>query len=158
MLRGILVAFGVVAAACAHPVPAPDSFVAMHARHDWQNWKGERLQAAMSADTSRIAAANGRAATLELLSNAAYDCTYGEGHADYPEPGALCARSFATRACQFDWEVFLTSDPARPDSVESAEATFRRDCVGTAADWPDPIVSAIDDQLAPSILRPEQPM
>jgi hypothetical protein len=29
------------------------------------------------------------------------------------------------------------------------DGSFKRDCVGTADDWPEPIQSAIDDQLAP---------
>jgi hypothetical protein len=65
---------------------------------------------------------------------------------------AVCSRSFATRACQFDWEVALTSDPGRPGKVETTETGFRRDCVNAADDWPVPVDSAIGDQLAPDAI------
>lgn len=134
---------------CAIAPPPSQTLAEMHQSHDWQHEPGEALQAAMNEDAARIGRAEGRAATLAQLQAAGYECQFGEAHADYPEPMAVCARSFATRACQFDWEVVLTSDPARPDGVETIAADFTRDCVATADDWPKPVVSAIDDQLAP---------
>ena len=73
--------------------------------------------AAMETGFSRIAHREGRAATLAQLAWAGDECTYGEAHEDYPEPMAVCTRSFASRACQFDWDVSLTSDPKTPDIV-----------------------------------------
>ena len=134
--------------ACAHNDPKPQTLSEMHQSHDWQNEPGETLQAALERDVRRIAAREGRAATLAQLGEAGYECQYGEAHEDYPEPMAVCTRSFATRACQMDWEVSLTSDPKKPGSVDTTDAGYRRDCVGTAEDFPEPIKSAIDDQLA----------
>lgn len=143
--------------ACAHDPHKPQTLVEMHAWNDWQYDRGENLYATLANDVSRIARKNGRAATIAQLGEAGYECQYGEAHADYPEPMAVCTRSFATRACQLDWEVALTSDPARLDSIETTDVDFRRDCVSTGRDWPVPIESAIDDQLAPAVLEPAGP-
>ncbi|MFN7163946.1 MAG: hypothetical protein ACK4P2_03925 [Hyphomonas sp.] len=140
--------------ACAHDPHKPQTVTELHQWHDWQHERGEDLYAALANDVSRIARREGRAGAIAQLGEAGYDCQYGEAHADYPEPMAVCTRSFATRACQFDWDVSLTSVPARPDGVETTDVDFRRDCVGTGGDWPEPVVSAIDDQLAPSALLP----
>jgi hypothetical protein len=137
-------------AACAQGGHGPQTMTEILQTHDWQYDRGGDLVAALDRDFARLARQQGRAATLAKLQAAGYACSYGEGHEDYPEPAAVCTRSFATRACQMDWEVSLTSDPARPDSVDWTDAGFRRDCVGTADDWPEPITSEIDSQLAPA--------
>ncbi len=157
------VLFGVMAVmalgACAHEAPveaAAKTIADMHQEGDWQHGAGEALQAGLAAEVSRIGQDEGRAALIAELQAAGYECIYGEAHEDYPEPAAQCSRSFATRACQMDWEVFVTSDPAVPDSVDTADTAYRRDCVGTADDWPEAMKSAIDDQLAPPpALEPE---
>lgn len=136
--------------ACAHGNPKPQTILEMHQTNDWAYDRGERLYAALANDVSRIARKNGRAATLEQLAEAGYTCEYGEAHEDYPEPAAVCTRSFATRACQFDWEVTVTSAPKRADSIYTTDVDFRRDCVNTGLDWPEPVRSAIDDGLAPA--------
>ncbi|MFN7178263.1 hypothetical protein [Hyphomonas sp.] len=137
-------------------VAAPATLDEFHASMDWQAGPGETLEADCANAVHTLLRPGGRAAALSALQAAGYECIYGEAHEDYPEPAAQCTRSFATRACQFDWEVFVTSDPARPDSVETTDSSFRRDCVGTADDWPDAMESAIDDQLAPPpALEPE---
>lgn len=138
-----------IVAACAYGGAAPQTVGEIHQANDWQHGEGEQLQAALTRDFARIAHEAGRAATLAQIQAAGYECSYGEGHEDYPEPAAVCAYSFATRACQMDWELSLTSDPARPDSVDWTDAVFRRDCAGTADDWPEPVASEIDLQLAP---------
>lgn len=138
-----------VVAACAHDSGKPQTVREMHQIHDWQHDRGARLYAALANDVSRIARKAGRAGTLAQLQAEGYGCFYGEAHEDYPEPAAVCSRSFATRACQMNWEVTLTSDPERADSVDSTDVDFRRDCVGTEADWPEPVVSDIDTQLGP---------
>jgi hypothetical protein len=60
---------------------------------------------------------------------------------------AVCTRSFATRACQMTWEIASTADKGR---VKDVDGTFTRDCIGVANDWPEPVKSEIDDQLAPA--------
>jgi hypothetical protein len=140
--------------ACAHHAAGPATLAELHAAHDWQHEDGAALDKAMSRQADRLAKGASRAAAIAQLGEAGYTCLYGEAHEDYPEPAAVCARSFATRACQMDWEVVITSDPARPDSIDSSGGEFRRDCVGLDRDWPEPIKSAIDDQLAPG---PELP-
>ena len=143
--------------ACAHHAAGPATLAELHAAHDWQHEDGEALDKAMSRQADRLAKGASRAAAIAQLNEAEYTCLYGEAHEDYPEPAAVCARSFATRACQMDWEVVITSDPARPDSIDSSGSEFRRDCVGLDRDWPEPIKSAIDDQLAPGPELPTQP-
>lgn len=145
----VICAAALVLGACASAAGRPKTIAEMHQASEWQHEAGEALAASMAKDVSRLARANGRAATLAQLGEAGYECQYGEAHEDYPEPMAVCTRSFATRACQFDWEVSITSDPAKPDSVTEADTGFTRDCVGTEDDWPVPVNSAIDDQLAP---------
>lgn len=135
-------------AACA-VAPAPATLTEAASAHDWGNEPAADLDRAFSKDVRRILARASRSEAIGSLNNAGYECIYGEGHEDYPEPAAQCTRSFATRACQMDWEVFLTSDPARPGRVETLEASFARDCVGTDRDYPEPKITAIDDQLAP---------
>ena len=87
-----------------------------------------------------------RAQTTEAFAAAGFECQYGEAHQDYPDPMQVCTRSFATRECQMDWEISTTADKGMTNEVT---ADFRRDCVGTDKDWPEPIVSDIDKQLAP---------
>lgn len=149
MKRFLLLVLAAWLEACAHEAAGPKTVTELHQQHVWQHEPGADLMAAMETGFSRIAHREGRAATLAQLAEAGYECTYGEAHEDYPEPMAVCTRSFASRACQFDWDVSLTSDPKTPDSVGSAKAGFRRDCVGLADDFPEPVKSAIDDQLAP---------
>lgn len=149
-MRRVLAGLAALAvAACAHHGGKPQTISEMHQRHDWQHDPGERLYAALAKDVSRIARKAGRAGMLSQLQAEGYECLYGEAHEDYPEPAAVCTRSFATRACQFDWQVTLTSDPARADSVDATDVDFRRDCVSASDDWPEPVASEIDDQLAP---------
>jgi hypothetical protein len=135
---------------CVIETPSSPTVLGVHQSHDWQHEPGAELQGAMTDAVVLISGKHGRAETLVQLREAGYACQYGEAHADYPEPMAVCTRSFATRACQFDWQVALTSDPARPDGVETIEAEFKRDCVATADDWPEAVASPIDDQLAPA--------
>jgi hypothetical protein len=155
MKRVLIALMAASLGACAHGSQKPQTLVELHQTHDWQYEQGEKLYAAMANDFSRIARKNGRAATLAQLAEAGYACQFGEAHEDYPEPMAVCTRSFATRACQMDWELSLTSDPARADSVATTDVDFRRDCVSTGRDWPEPVNSAIDDQLAPATLPDE---
>jgi hypothetical protein len=121
-------------------------------------WKlqhlGDGNYSGTADDVVGLAKGASRAAAIAQLSEAGYACLYGEAHQDYPEPAAVCARSFATRACQMDWEVVITSDPVLPDSIDSSGGEFRRDCVGIDRDWPEPIKSAIDNQLAPGPALP----
>lgn len=156
MRRILIAALAAGLAGCAHGLPASSTLLEMHQANDWAHAPGKALYAAMEKDVRRIARETGRAGTLGQLSEAGYECTYGEAHEDYPEPAAVCARSFASRACQFDWEVVLTSEPEKPGKVSAADVDFRRDCVGTASDWPVPVKSAIDDQLAPPPELPAQ--
>ncbi len=152
-MKRVLAGLAALAAtACAHDGGTAMTISEMHQMHDWQDESGAQLSAALASDVSKIARRAGRAGTLSQLQAEGYECLYGEAHEDYPEPAAVCSRSFATRACQMDWEVTLTSDPERADSVDSTETAFRRDCVGTSTDWPEAFASQIDTQLAPAVL------
>lgn len=142
-------AFLAIALAACAVAPAPATLTEAASARDWANGPAIDHDRAFSKDVSRILGGASRADAIGALNAAGYECIYGEAHEDYPEPAAQCTRGFATRACQMDWEVFLTSVPERPGRVESLEASFARDCVGTDRDYPEPKVSAIDDQLAP---------
>jgi len=137
-----------VLAACA-VAPAPATLGEAASARDWQYGQAADHDRAFSKDVNRILGRMTRSEAIGALQDAGYECIYGEAHEDYPEPAAQCTRGYATRACQMDWEVFLTSVPERPGRIDSLEASFARDCVGTDRDYPEPKISAIDGQLAP---------
>ena len=167
MLRATLLS-GLILAACSpsqapaqppgpapEPVPPatarPTDLKGLEAAHDWQHEPGETLNAAWNAGVKGLLSKLSRPAIIEAIKRAGFECIYGEAHEDYPDPAAVCTRSFATRACQMDWEITSTADKGMVDEVDGG---FRRDCVGLEDDWPDKVSSAIDDQLAPA--RPSQ--
>lgn len=135
-----------VAAAALSDAQTPDALEALHAGQDWQHGDGGSLDATYASAIEAQLSDLSRADAITALTGAGYECIYGEAHEDYPEPAAQCTRSFATRACQMDWEVFSTAADGRVDEVSGS---FRRDCVGVDKDWPEAVRSAIDDQLAP---------
>jgi hypothetical protein len=104
------------------------------------------LDDALAASARSILKPMSRPDAIKALNDAGYECTYGEASDAYPDPMAVCTRNFATRACQMTWEISSTADRGR---VRDVDASFTRDCVGVADDWPAPVESAIDDQLAP---------
>ena len=152
-------AFVLLVAACSPapaaeppPAPAPPTAVApadlnaLEAAHDWQNGAGATLNADWDAGVKALLGKLSRPDVIGAITEAGFECTYGEAHQDYPDPMAVCTRSFATRSCQMDWEISSTADKGMVDEVDGA---FTRDCVGVDRDWPEPKKSAIDDQLAP---------
>jgi len=151
MIRTCLLS-AVVLAACAAPQPdpappTPASLAALETAHDWQ-WEGGRtLDTAWKQGVVALLSPMSRPAAIEAITTAGFECIYGEAHQDYPDPMAVCTRSFATRRCQMDWEISSTADEGMVDEVD---AEFRRDCVGVVDDWPHNVNSAIDDQLAPA--------
>lgn len=139
-------AFGLAACSPA-PAPEPADLKALEAAHDWQNEAGETLNADWNAGVEALLGKMSRPEIITAISDAGFECIYGEAHQDYPDPMAVCTRSFATRACQMDWEISSTADKGIVDEVDGA---FKRDCVGTDRDWPDKVESATDEQLAPA--------
>lgn len=137
----------------AAAVVAPADLKALEAAHDWQHEPGEALNTAWNAGVVALLGEMSRPDIIAAVNAAGFACIYGEAHEDYPDPAAQCTRSFATRSCQMDWEIFSTADKGMVDEVDGS---FKRDCVGTADDWPDKVVSEIDSQLAPPTL-PEAP-
>jgi hypothetical protein len=127
--------------------PGPQTLDDLKAAHDWQYEAGERLNADWASGVQGILGALSRSDAIAAIQAAGFECMYGEAHEDYPDPMAVCSRSFATRRCQMDWEISSTADKGMVTWVDGA---FRRDCVGLADDWPDQVKSAIDDQLAPA--------
>jgi hypothetical protein len=129
------------------PPAQPADLKALETAHDWQNEPGEKLNTDFNAGAVAILGKMSRPDAITAINEAGYECTYGEAHQDYPDPMAVCTRSFATRACQMDWEIASTADKGQ---VEEVTGSFKRDCVGTDQDWPDKINSPIDNQLAPA--------
>jgi hypothetical protein len=148
MKRLALIAALALAACSPQPAatPAPD-LKALEAAHDWQNEPGEKLNASWNDGVKAFLGKMSRPDAIKAIEEAGFACIYGEAHEKYPDPMAVCTRSFATRACQMDWEI---SSTAEKGMVDEADGTYKRDCVGTDRDWPDPINSAIDNQLAPA--------
>jgi hypothetical protein len=159
-MKLLMVGLAVLATACA-PAPetpgpeAPSSktLAELESAHDWQHGAGEKLNADWNSGVQGILGKLSRPDAIAAIEAAGFSCIYGEAHQDYPDPMAVCTRSFATRSCQMDWEISSTADKGMVTSVDGA---YRRDCVGVDDDWPDPVKSAIDDQLAPPQLPPSQ--
>lgn len=159
-MKLLMVGLAVLATACA-PAPetpgpeAPSSktLAELESAHDWQHGAGEKLNADWNSGVQGILGKLSRPDAIAAIEAAGFSCIYGEAHQDYPDPMAVCTRSFATRSCQMDWEISSTADKGMVDSVDGA---YRRDCVGVDDDWPDLVKSAIDDQLAPPQLPPSQ--
>jgi hypothetical protein len=140
------------------PAPAPDvtkpaSLDELKQAHDWQHEPGEKLNAAWNDGAVALLGKLSRPDAITVIQAAGFECIYGEAHEDYPDPAAQCTRSFATRSCQMDWEIFST---AAKGMVDEVDGSFKRDCVGTDDDWPDKVVSDIDKQLAPVTPPPPQ--
>lgn len=125
----------------------PADLKALETSHDWQYGPGEKLNADFNTGAVAILGKLSRPEAIRAINDAGFECTYGEAHQDYPDPMAVCTKSFATRACQFTWEIASTADKGVVDEVMGS---FKRDCVGTDQDWPDKVNSPIDDQLAPA--------
>jgi opacity protein-like surface antigen len=158
-MRYVVAGLAMLAAACAPapetPAPAPPApetsgprtLTELESAHDWQRGSGEKLNADWNTGVQGVLGKLSRPDAIAAIEGAGFACTYGEAHQDYPDPMAVCTRSFATRSCQMDWEI---SSTAEGGMVESVDGLFRRDCVGVDDDWPDEIRSAIDDQVAPA--------
>jgi hypothetical protein len=139
----------------APPEPAPAAELAgkptnlkdLEAAHDWQYEAGEKLNASWNDGVKAIIGKMSRPDAIKAITDAGFECTYGEAHEKYPDPMAVCTRSFATRECQMDWEISSTADKGM---VDEADGSYTRDCVGVDRDWPEPKKSAIDNQLAPA--------
>lgn len=136
-------------AAAAETPAVPADLKSLEASRDWQYGDGAELNAAWSAGVETLLGKMNRSDVIAAITDAGFECQYGEAHEAYPDPMAVCTRSFATRACQMDWEIASTADQGMVDEVDGM---FRRDCVGIDRDWPEPKRSAIDDQLAPATL------
>ncbi len=151
-MRTKLLLAGCVAAAlagCSPQAPiavGPTTLAGLESAHDWQHEPGDKLNAAFDASAKAVLGKLSRPDAIKAITDAGFECIYGEAHETYPDPMAVCSRSFATRACQMDWEIASTADKGMVDSVDGA---FKRDCVGTDDDWPDKVNSPIDNQVAP---------
>jgi hypothetical protein len=130
----------------APAVAGPATLKDLEAAHDWQHEPGEAVNAAWNDGVKKIIGKMSRPDAIAAIEAAGFSCIYGEAHETYPDPMAVCSKSFATRACQMDWEI---SSTAEKGMVDEADGSFRRDCVGVDDDWPDKVESAIDSQLAP---------
>ena len=159
-MKLLMVGLAVLATACtpAPETPGPEApssktLAELESAHDWQHGAGEKLNADWNSGVQGILGKLSRPDAIAAIEAAGFSCIYGEAHQDYPDPMAVCTRSFATRSCQMDWEISSTADKGMVTSVDGA---YRRDCVGVDDDWPDPVKSAIDDQLAPPQLPPSR--
>ena len=109
------IAAGLIAASCSsapeEPTgPAPASLSALQEAHDWQWEAGRELDAAWKRGVTALLRPMSRPNAISAIEQAGFTCTYGEAHETYPDPMAVCTRSFATRRCQMDWEISSTAD------------------------------------------------
>ncbi len=148
---GLVLALG--ACAMGPTNPGPRTLADLQAAYDWQTLPGQQLNADWAAGVQGILGELSRPQAIAAIEAAGFRCMYGEAHETYPDPMAVCSRSFATRRCRMDWEI---SSAAERGMVAWVDGAYRRDCVGLADDWPDQVKSAIDDQLAP-MAPPAQP-
>ena len=125
------------------PPRQPATLDALKEASDWQYEPGEKLNASWNDGVKAILGKMSRPEAIDAIKAAGFECIYGEGSEDYPDPAAQCTRSFATRDCQMDWEIFSTADKGM---VQDVDGSFKRDCVLTDRDWPDKLNSAIDDR------------
>src|SRR5690349_4608445 len=121
---------------------APASLKDLESAHDWANETGEKLNGSWNDGVKAIIGEMSRQEAIQAITAAGFECQYGEAHENYPDPMAVCTRSFATRECQTDWEI---SSTAEKGMVDEADGSFTRDCVGVDRDYPEPKKSAIDD-------------
>lgn len=131
-----------------------ETLEALNQALDWQYDPGDALNTSWNDGVKAILGKMSRSDAIGAIEAAGFECIYGEAHEDYPDPMAVCTRSFATRDCQMDWEIASTAEKAMVDEVDG---TFKRDCVLTDRDWPDKIKSAIDEGLAPLPPPPATP-
>ena len=105
-LSGILLVLAACSPAPAptpEPAPAPPAAVApvdlkaLEAAHDWQYEPGDKLNADWDAGVKALLGKMSRPDIIGAVNAAGFECIYGEGHEDYPDPAAQCTRSFATR-------------------------------------------------------------
>lgn len=125
--------------------PGPASLAEIEGASDWNLDDGDALAYRFQRDMRRLLVGRGIGDALSELRSEGYACSTEEAHQDHPDPVSVCTKSFATRACQIDWEVSLAAKGAVTSSVDTG---FARDCVGLDRDWPDARNSAIDNQAA----------
>lgn len=152
-LAPILLGMAACQPAAVAPI-APRALDDLSGTMDWKVEKGADLQAKWDKGVKQILLGQPRDKAIEAIKASGYECTFGEAHEKYPDPAAQCTRSFGTPECQMDWEIFSTADKGKVDSVD---ASFKRDCIGTDNDYPEPKKSALDDNLAPPNLPPATP-
>ena len=99
---------------------APADLEALKVAHDWQYDPGEKLNADWNAGVVALLGKLSRPDAIGAIQAAGFECIYGEGSEDYPDPAAQCTRSFATRDCQMDWEIFSTADKGMVKEVDGS--------------------------------------
>jgi hypothetical protein len=149
MRRSLLILAALALSACdpkpaptASPTPTPTPTAAPAAAslgeiataHAWTTEPGEALSVALAADAQRILLPMTRAALIDALPAAGYQCQYGEATAEYPNPLQVCTRTATTDGCELGWELSTTASNA--GQTETVDSTFTRNCPGIERDWP----------------------
>src|SRR5689334_18895891 len=87
----------------------------LEAAYDWQHEPGEKSNSAWNDGVKAIIGKMARPDAMAAIEAAGFECMYGEAHQDYPDPMAVCTKSFATRACQMDWDISSTAEKGMVD-------------------------------------------
>ncbi len=125
--------------------PGPASLAELGRASDWSLDDGDALAYRFQRDMRRLLVGRSVSDALSDLRSDGYDCNTGEAHEDHRGPLSVCRKSFATRACELDWEVSLAAEDA---AIFSVDTGFARDCIGKDRDWPEAKLSAIDNGRA----------
>jgi hypothetical protein len=99
----------------------PKTLAEIHQAQKWPRTSGAELNGSFRKDVKRFLMGMAREDVTAAAEADVYKCTYGEGHDDYPELTAQCTKRLATRACQMEWNIRLTSDQKKPGKVDDVD-------------------------------------
>ncbi|MBY0421846.1 MAG: hypothetical protein K2Q06_06045, partial [Parvularculaceae bacterium] len=123
----IAVFFAAASLGACTTAPSGLSVAEFESSRDWISGDGASEARAFDRGMGRALRGAPIADAIADLRDAGYECETGEAHERHPDPMTVCRWSFATRACQLDKTVVLSTSRG---VVRDVEATFERDCVG----------------------------
>jgi hypothetical protein len=135
--------------------PAPARLGDLMKSRTWRTEDGKLLADWFDAEAKRLMKPMTRSQTVDQFQTAGWECMYGEGSEDYPNPLQVCTLSFGTPECQLDWEI--STEAENSGATKDVSTTFTRDCIGVDRDWPEKKTGPMDDNLAKPALPTPSP-